>query len=272
MEQRAKTFTPVTALVIPLGDIITDTIEYIPVFLSEPREIDAGEVLAQVFEGLKFLHANGPVHGGLCPDSIRIKRSDPWSIKLSDIGLHPYVDLEGSKERELYASRSNQYVHKPVPVLDTWSAGVVGLILLSGLPHRPANPRYTQSDWTGALVIRAAAFHANDTSGPGGKKDAALFLTRVLKYAYGERLTAEECLQDPWIQHRRLPILDDRGYSAEPNDQLDFSQDGSFPRGPSSKARSVHEEANDGEGSGEDTETEEPRTSTSTSKGQQPQR
>lgn len=232
-------------------------------------------MLAQVFEGLKFLHANGLVHGGLCPDSIRIKRSDRWSIKLSDIGLHPYVDLEGSKERELYASQSNRYVHKPVPVLDAWSAGVVGLILLSGPPHRLANPKYTQSDWTGALVIRAAAFHANETSGPGGKKDAALFQTRVLKYAYGERLTAEECLQDPWIQRRRLPILDDREYAAEPNDQLDFSQGGSFPRGPSSKVRSVHEEvddeeADDEEGSGEDTETEEPRTSAS--KGRQPQR
>lgn len=280
-----------------------------PVYLPEPpesladrqisaplTEIDAGQVLAQTFEGLKFLHENGIVHGGLYPGNIRIKRSDPWSIKLSDIGLHRYVDLENPKERQLYASHVKAGFHKPMPVLDTWSAGVVGLSLLSpgGLPIRPAHPNYAQSSWITALARRATAFHACERPGPSGKKDAALFLTRVLRFAYKDRLTAEECLQDPWIELWRLPVSYDREDSQDPSDAFSSFSGGAGSLGTSSEAGSMHEEAEAeeeeeeeeveeeeeeeegqneeeeaGEGSDQDTETEEPYTSTLRSK--QPQ-
>ena len=209
--------------------------EYMPVYLSEPPEtladrqisapltvIDTVEVLAQIFEGLKFLHAHEIVHGSVYPAVVKIRRSCPWSIRLSDIGLHPYVDLENQEERELYLSQPHQGNHIPVPVSDTWSAGVIGLALLSpgGLPARSMNQTSNQTSWTRALAKRARAFYDTEKTGPGLKQDAALFLTRVLRYLHSERLTAEECLQDPWIQRRQLSISYDREYSAEPNDQL----------------------------------------------------
>ena len=260
--------------IIPLQDIITngpDRTDYIPVYLPEPletladrhireplTEIETGDVLAQVFEGLKFLHTNGIVHGGLYPGNIKIKHSHPWYIKLSDIGLHPYVELDNSNERALYASQSKQPRGKPVPVIDTWSAGVVGLDLLrpGGLPPRSTHWAYKQHSWTTFLVERVKAFHAIEKHGPNGKKDAALFLTRVLKFEYSERLTAEECLQDPWIQLRRLPYRQED--SQDSNDSFYSFQTGS-----------VYEDAKEEQGSGEDTETEEPLTSKS--KGKQPQ-
>ncbi|CAF9919808.1 MAG: hypothetical protein ALECFALPRED_001307 [Alectoria fallacina] len=260
--------------IIPLQDIITDGpdgTDYIPVYLPEPletladrhireplTEIEAGDVLAQVFEGLKFLHTNGIVHGGLYPGNIKIKHSHPWPVKLSDIGLHPYVELDNSKERKLYASQSKQGRSRLVPVIDTWSAGVVGLSLLrsGGLPPRSTHWAYKQHSWTTFLVERATAFHANEKPRPNGKKDAALFLTRVLKFEYSERLTAEECLQDPWIQLRRLPY--DREDSQNTDDSFYSFQTGS-----------IYEDAKEDQGSNEDIDTEEPRTCTS--KGKQPQ-
>ncbi|KAL9132554.1 MAG: hypothetical protein Q9175_006272 [Cornicularia normoerica] len=293
--------------IISPEDIITDSTEYMPVYLPEPpetladrhiraplSEIDVGEVLAQVFEGLKFLHANAIIHGSVYPGNIRIKHSDPWSIQLSDIGLHPYVDLENPKERRLYASNGKSGAWYPLPVHDTWSAGVVGLNLLfpGGLPPRPATRqrRYASSSWTRILAERAAAFYANERPGPGGKKDAAHFLTRVLRLEYSERLTAEECLQHPWIQHRRLPISYDREYSADPNDQLlaAYSEAGpvheeaghqvcEYEEGDEESEyytaaefeEAEDEEAEEDERSGDDTETEAPPASTS--KGKQPQ-
>lgn len=231
-------------------DIVTDTAEYMPVYLPEPPETladrhireplleaDAAEVLAQVFEALKFLHANDIVHGGLYPSSIRISHSSPWSIKLSDIGLLPFVDLEGSKEREMYASNRKQGLRYSRPVMDTWSAGVVGLNLLSpnGLPPRPVKGKGPQSRWVEGLAKAANDFHSAEMLRPEGKKEAAFFLTRVLKFEFSERLTAEQCLQDPWIKHR-------------PKD------------------------AEDAEGSGDDTETEEPRTTVSKDKQRQTSR
>lgn len=194
--------------------------EYMPVYLSEPpetladihakiplTEIDAAEVLAQTFEGLKFLHANGIVHGSIHPGSIRISGSNPWSIRLSDIGLHSYVELDDSQRRGYYASHTPPGSSGPTPKHDTWSAGVVGLslILPGGLPPRPKRFPYNQSAWAAFMAARAKSFHE---SRPNGRLDASLFLTRVLKHDFHERLTAEECLQDRWIRLWHLPILD----------------------------------------------------------------
>ena len=168
-----------------------------PVYLPEPpgalvdrhtREpltlVDANQVLAQVFEVLKFLHANGIVHGGLYPGSIRILHSAPLSISLSDIGLHSYVDLENPKERGYYLSQPTPDISEPMPKHDTWSAGVVRLYLIlpGGLPPRPKRFPYDQSAWMAFIATRAKSFHAGKK--PGWIKEAALFLTRVLKHDY----------------------------------------------------------------------------------------
>ena len=245
--------------------------EYMPVYLPEPpetlaerharyplTEIDAAQVLAQVLEGLKLLHANDIIHGSLYPGSIRIKRTDTWSISLSDIGLHSYVDLENSQERGFYASQPTPSIFEPMPKHDTWSVGIVGLYLIlpGGLPPRPKHFPYDQSAWMAFMAARARSYHA---SRPRGKQDASLFLTRVLKYDYRERLTAEECLQDRWIQLWHLPFPD----SLDPSDPFFDIADIDSP------LETINEVMNY-QGSGKDLETEDPGTVTW--KGKQPQR
>ena len=222
-----------------------------PVYLPEPQETLAdrlasrgplqeglaGLVLVQVFEGLEFLHENGMVHGGLYPGSIRFEHSSkPWNVQLSDIGLHPYVELDNQEERQLYASQRLN-TSNPLPVWDIWSAGVIGLLLLSpdGLPTRKRSN--TQRMWTIILADRAVNFrnaHPNK---------ASRFITSVLKVEYNERLSAKECLQDPWLRE----IKDKEG---------------------SDESTETEETTEVEEVSGEDTETEEPRSSQS--KGKQP--
>ena len=230
-----------------------------PVSLHQPQETlaernlmqpltaaDAGQVLAQVFEGLRYLHENGIIHGCVCPGSILIEHSSPWSIKLTDIGLYPYVEFEDQEERALYASQKDGSTSKPVPVWDTWSAGVIGLELLSsdGLPPRPTKPNYTQRGWVIRVANRAIAFRNAEKPSPEGNKEAALFLTRVLEVELLDRLTAEKCLQDTWLKHWRMPASDDEEVLEEVT---------------------VEEK-----GSDEVTETEDPRSSIS--KGKQPLR
>ena len=265
-----------------------------PVYLPEPpetltdrqtreplTEIEAGRVLGQVLEGLEFLHANGIIHGGLCPSSIRIEHSDPWLIKLSDIGLHPYVDLGNANERQLYASQPNEGCPKLLAMLDTWSAGAVGLNLLcpDGLPPYRRHQTFKQSVYTITVAERATAFLGTERAGPGGRRDAALFLTRVLKVDFAERPTAEECLQDPWITRWQLPPSHNEKGVQDPDDM--FHDDSGSGRSWSSHSEggSVHKEDSSGdkgtgtsgdeEASDEDTETEEPPTRIS--KGKQPQ-
>ena len=206
------------------------------------------------------MHANGIVHGGLYPGCIRIKHSSPWSIRLSDIGLHSYVDLENAEERGYYLSQPTPDISEPMPKHDTWSAGVVGLslILPGGLPPRPKRFPYDQFAWIAFIAARAKSFHAGQK--PGWTKDAALFLTRVLKHDYRKRLTAEECLQDPWIWLWQLPVSDSQDLS----DPF-YIQDGDSPL-------ETLGEVEDDEGSGEVTEIEEPRTVTSKGKQRQESR
>ena len=247
--------------------------EYMPVYLPEFPEtlahrqhsapltvIDAVEVLAQIFEGLKFLHAHSIVHGSVYPAVVKIKRSCPWSIKLSDIGLYPYVELENQEERAMYLSQPYQGNHMPVPVSDTWSAGVVGLALISpgGLSTRSKGQKSNQSSWARALAKRARAFYETERLGSSGEKEAALFLTRVLKYLHSERLTAEECLHDPWISRRQVSISYDREYSADPNDQLlgAFDDDESELSSVPDDDETEDEEAQDEGGQDEEAEDE----------------
>ena len=225
-----------------------------PVYLPEPQETLAdrlvsrgplqeglaGLVLVQVFEGLKFLHENNMVHGSLYPGSIRFEHpSKPWNIQLSDIGLYPYVELDNREERQLYAVQ-RLGTSNPVPEWDTWSAGVVGLMLLSpdGLPSRKR--RCTQKLWMTIVANRAVDFH---NTHPTVKNKASRFITSVLKVEYNERLSAEKCLQDPWLREFK---------DAEGSDESTETEN-------PTEAEEV---------SGEDTETEEPRSSQS--EGKQP--
>ena len=223
-----------------------------PVYLPEPQEtlVDrlasrghlqeglAGLVLVQVFEGLKFLHENGMIHGGLYPGSIRFEHpSTPWNVQLSDIGLYPYVELDNQEERQLYATQKLT-TRNPLPVWDTWSAGVVGLLLLSpdGLPTRKR--LHTQPKWTTIVANLAVEIHDEQ---PQNK--ASRFITNVLKVECSERLSAEECLQDPWLRE----IKDDEEIH---------------------ESTEIEETTETEDFSGEDTETEELQSSQS--KGKQP--
>lgn len=230
-----------------------------PVYLSQPQvnladklargpltEGDAGQVLAQIFEGLKYLHEHGIVHGCICPGSIMIEHSSPWSIKLSDIGLYPYVEFEDQKERAFYATQKDRSSRRPEVVWDTWSAGVVGLELLSsaGLPSRSTGRNLTQHEWVIKVASHAIDFRNAEKTSPEGKKEAASFLTRVLEVEPTTELTAEQCLEDPWLQPWRLPP----SY---------YSRD--EPQHPIV----ISDESENEERSGDETRTEDPRSSIS---------
>ena len=207
-----------------------------PVYLREPpetltdilRQEDLGEIeachmITQILDGLKFLHANGIVHGGICPGSIRIKSSlRPLIIELSDIGLHTHVEFEDSQEREIYTCQLNRASDIPNPIWDTWSAGVVALKILypcrfpvrkSLTPFQRQQGNYRiakQRAWVKSLADEAREiYHSEIPVNMGGKKDAAGFLTRVIQVGAAKRLTAEQCLQDPWIRRWQGPFLDD---------------------------------------------------------------
>ena len=289
-----------------------------PAYLAEPPvtlterlnkgslgERDAGEILGQVFEGLRFLHANGIVHGGLCPQSIRIASFTPWSIKLSDIGLHPQVRLPDAEERELYLNEVSDPCHIPVPTGDIWSAGVVGLRVAwpDGFPkpsiHWPNEKNKAkwsplqwfrfQSEWKQMVTNQTAALYYETDHSERGKKDVASFLTHV--FTFTETITAESCLKEAWIRRWHLPLS--HGQDEQNLDYFNYPllcipTNGSGvplaePSGPSGGGL-VYKEAEDQEGgdeeketeeskdeedSGEDTETGKPRSSIS--KGKQPE-
>ena len=220
------------------------------------QETFACRVLAQVFEGLRFLHENNFVHGSLYPGSIRFESpSNPWTVKISDIGLYPYVELDNPEERQLYASQ-RLGTGLPSPVWDTWSAGVVGLLLLNpdGLPTRKRS--HSQRQWAITVENHAVDYRNQD---PTVKKKAARFITSVLKVEYEERLSAEEYLQDPWLKPKRLPTGFYWDESSDPHNSPSYEEPKDEDESEDSTETEDTIEAE--EVSDEDTETEEPRSS-----------
>lgn len=225
-----------------------------PVYLPEPHETLAdrlasrgllrqsigGLVLLQVFEGLEFLHAHDIIHGGVYPGSIRFNRpSAPykWKIQLSDVCLSPYVELDDEEERQLYATQ-RVGSSNPLPVWDTWSAGVVGLLLLSpdGLPTRKR--AWTQLKWTTTVMNRAVDFHDKP---PAGREEASRFISSVLKVEYDERLPAKICVQDPWLSNTR-DVADDESTDTEETTEAEGASDEERETEETTEAKDISDE------------------------------
>lgn len=171
---------------------------------------DSGCVIGQVFDGLKYLHEQGLAYGNLDPRSILISAKDILSVKLIDIAISELVSL-GKPEgyHEYYASSKGKFDSDQSP-RDIWSAGAVGLRLLHGrLP--PCTQSTLSASWRYPNHLEAYLQQPSPTQPPD---DGLRFFTKVLRGETQDRPSANELLEDPWIQETRrykaLQLPEDR--------------------------------------------------------------
>lgn len=93
---------------------------YCPLTHSQTDDVDKGRHI--------FLLPKPPADWVQNPEHSNF--TDQVHTMLADNNFYSYVDLENPKERQLYAFQPKSGLHPQIPVLDTWSAGVIGLNLL----------------------------------------------------------------------------------------------------------------------------------------------
>lgn len=155
---------------------------------------EIGFVVGQIFAALEYLHGREWVHGNLDPRSIRVMSSQRLWVKLADTALAKYFDL--GKPDGYHAKYASQMLPADLNKqrsTDVWSAGVVALELLNGLPHRTWTANKAQAEWVEDLERAAVAYHRKS------RTQASHAVRMILQRAPLDRPTAAEVCNDPWL-------------------------------------------------------------------------
>lgn len=96
-------------------------------YLDERRDVNYSfnvHIIAQISQGLEYLHQNGIVHRDIKPDNILLASFDPPNVKIADFGLAQYVfdeEVEEEKGSFFYRAPEEFFDHRA----DIYSLGVV---------------------------------------------------------------------------------------------------------------------------------------------------
>jgi calcium/calmodulin-dependent protein kinase I len=181
-------------------------------------EAEAKVLMRQLLEAVAYIHSKGIMHRDLKPENILLSSThNHTDIKVSDFGL-----AKQSKDypRRLPRSHSicgSDFYLAPEVIkqdeygreIDIWAVGVVCYVLLSGsLPffHTILHKLYR------SIVERDLSFpEAQWGHVSQGGKD---FVLRLLQCRAGDRLTAEQALNHPWLRNSSSP---NASFSSAPN-------------------------------------------------------
>lgn len=227
------------------GGELLDRVTSVGVF-SEP---EAAHIIRQVLEGVAYLHRKGIVHRDLKLENLLLVDDSPKAhIKIADFGLSKVF----SKDTTLSTvCGSPQYmapellmmgdqVQEYSPAVDVWSVGVILFILLAGY-----SPFDDQNDAALFAKIKTGKYDDDDPIWDNVSEGAKDLVARMLTVDAEARLSAQECLQHPWLveQVRVFDELPDGQLPQLPRSQAAVvsQRDGSLSQ-RLSRARSIVDE------------------------------
>merc|ERR1719159_518071 len=173
-------------------------------------EKDGKILVRNLLEAVAYIHGKGIMHRDLKPENILlVSKSSDTDIKISDFGLAKMSkDFPHRLPRSHSICGSDFYLAPEVVKqeeygreIDIWSVGVITYVLLNGsLPffHNVLHKLYRQ------IVERDLSFPEQQWSKVS--KGAQDFILRLLQVRAGDRLTAEQALNHPWLRGTNSPL------------------------------------------------------------------
>jgi len=167
-------------------------------------EGEAKILIRNLLDAVSFIHGRGIMHRDLKPENILLaSKVSNTDIKISDFGL---AKISKDYPRRLPRSHSicgSDFYLAPEVIkqeeygreIDIWSVGVVAYVVLSGsLPffHNVLHKLYRQ------IVERDLSFP--EQAWKQVAKGAQDFILRLLQVRPGDRLTAEQSVNHPWLR------------------------------------------------------------------------
>eukprot|EP01123_Difflugia_compressa_P009612 TRINITY_DN323_c0_g1_i1.p1 TRINITY_DN323_c0_g1~~TRINITY_DN323_c0_g1_i1.p1 ORF type:complete len:300 (-),score=56.58 TRINITY_DN323_c0_g1_i1:207-1106(-) len=165
-------------------------------------EKDASFIMGQLFHALDYLHKRGIAHRDLKLENLLLKRKDSLEIKLADFGLSKvFATLE---DKIMATACGTPYYVAPEILgsegytnkVDTWAAGVLLYVLLSGrLPFSgESDVELFQAIMECNLIWKKPQF---DTVSPQAKD----LISKLITKDVAARLSAEQALDHPFIKN-----------------------------------------------------------------------
>jgi len=167
-------------------------------------EQEAKETCYNLLEACAYIHGKGIMHRDLKPENILLtSKVSNVDVKISDFGL---AKISRDYPRRLPRSHSicgSDFYLAPEVIkqeeygreIDIWAVGVISYVLLSGsLPffHNVLHKLYRQ------IVERDLSFP--EQAWKNVSKGALDYILRMLQVRAGDRLTADQALQHPWLR------------------------------------------------------------------------
>ncbi|KAI5683627.1 hypothetical protein M9H77_04855 [Catharanthus roseus] len=171
----------------------------------------AAGVVKTVAEVVRMCHANGVIHRDLKPENFLFaNKKENSALKAIDFGLSVFFK-PGERFSEIVGSP--YYMAPEVlkrnygPEVDIWSAGVILYILLCGVP-----PFWAETEQGVALAILRGVIDFKREPWPQISESAKSLVKQMLDPDPKKRLTAQQVLDHPWIQHAKkapnVPLSD----------------------------------------------------------------
>lgn len=189
-------------------------------------EMEAKACCRALLDAVAFIHSKGIMHRDLKPENILLaSKVSNTDVKISDFGL---AKVSRDYPRRLPRSNSicgSDFYLAPEVIkqeeygreIDIWAIGVISYVLLSGsLPffHQVLHKLYRQ------IVERDLSFP--EQAWKTVSKGALDFILRLLQVRAGDRFTAEQALNHPWL---RGANADERFSSVEGSHSRSYSND-----------------------------------------------
>lgn len=165
------------------------------------EERDVAGVLKKILEAVSYLHAHNICHRDLKPENFLFTSDEiDAQLKMIDFGLSK--QLESGEEHMRTRVGTAYYIapevlqRKYTMSCDLWSVGVVMYILLCGYP-----PFYGSTDMEVMARVRQGKFSLEGPDWVDVSEGAKDLIRSLLRLNPGERLTADQALQHPWIKN-----------------------------------------------------------------------
>ncbi|XP_067856316.1 myosin light chain kinase 2, skeletal/cardiac muscle-like isoform X2 [Heptranchias perlo] len=163
-------------------------------------EMDTILFVRQICEGLQYMHQMYILHLDLKPENILCVNREANQVKIIDFGLaRRYKPREKLKINfgtpEFLAPEVVNYDFVSFPT-DMWSLGVIAYMLLSGL-----SPFLGEDDNETLNNILACKWDLDDAEFENVSEDAKEFISKLLIKEKGARISATQCLKQPWLNN-----------------------------------------------------------------------
>ncbi|KAK7414264.1 hypothetical protein QQX98_006861 [Neonectria punicea] len=179
-------------------------------------EDEAQDIAAQVLGGLSLMHEVGFAHRDIKPANILIKSKPPddWWVKVCDLGLSKRTSgvaasmtvrgTPGFMPPETIGLDGNPRVANPLSA-DMWCFGETVYQMLIGSPAFSSYPDLADYH-KGSMAFPSEAMKKASAS-----ESAVDFIQSLMKASPGERLTAGQALEHPWMMlavEQTMPLPD----------------------------------------------------------------